>query len=1160
MIRKFINVLMVLFVVILFSNFKTPFSQDKSINSLSFTNITFKAGISNPEISATLGGHAAIFSDVDSDGFPDLYFTMLFDKPMADQFFYNIGDTTFVEEAVTRNISDFDGGSHGACFADLDNDGDFDLFNGTTYGNGEEQAINRIYQNDGSGFFSDVTNLSGIVSQDWPTRGVFAFDMENDGDLDLYCVTNYLGSEDPPQERNELYRNDGNMKFTAVKNNTLFTAMVGQGGTDTDYDNDGDIDLIIANRTGDLNIFNNNGEGDFTLVRPVSIGIFNRAGDGITAADIDNDADMDLMLVESLTGHLYLNNGNGTFTFQRTFTNISGYMGGFADLGNDSDLDLVFAGYDTCYLNDGNGNYSVGPSIPVDGIEDPRAIGFADIDNDGDLDFAIGCKRSHNYLIRNDLSNGNWLKIKLVSPCGQAGAFGAKIKVFAAYLEDHDEDNELVGFRESRSNNGYLGQDDSVLHFGLGPHDLVDVKVIFSDGSSALRKNISANQIITIDGNDGPQKYHLTVNNGSGDGNYLPGESVQIIATPQIIESSFIKWSGDINYLTDIHNENSILRMPANDISVTAEFQPTSFLWSPFLEWSVQNPTFEGNPFDVISTVTFTHTVSGEMRQTEMFYDQNDDWKFRFTGTKTGEWTYTTSSEDSNLNGLSGSLLIKSNPNPNIVGFMENYGNKWGRMGSEVAFIPQYVMYDTPKYYYNHPIKINDDINVFLDQHGFSGFHTMVNCAWFDLYHNSSDSIKFPNPDLKTFEALELLITKVHAKGGVVHIWAWGDEARRWTPVKWGKNGMEDQRLQRYIAARLGPLPGWSMGYGFDLDEWVEEEDLKQWHDYIQNHSGWKHFLGGRDPGPINANEPFNQIYESLDYSSYEQHRPDFNRYIETINSRKEKPSFSEDRFRIRGITEKDYSMEDVRLGLWRSAMAAGVANIWGNLVNPNLGELRIGNLTGSFPFLKPEWIKTYSLFFKNRFLKDLVVDNSLSDGYTLKHPGNSHYLFFKENSSSMILNLSEVNGRLPAKLIDAKLSYSEIDLGYLFPREQLWTAPYVSDWAIAVGEFKQDDIITTAENKQTVNNFILEQNYPNPFNSSTTLKFYTYKDETVAILIYNVKGQMVKEINFDSKSGFNNFIWDGKDQNNLDISSGVYIIWFLGKEFNSSKKMIRLN
>ena len=53
---------------------------------------------------------------------------------------------------------------------------------------------------------------------------------------------------------------------------------------------------------------------------------------------------------------------------------------------------------------------------------------------------------------------------------------------------------------------------------------------------------------------------------------------------------------------------------------------------------------------------------------------------------------------------------------------------------------------------------------------------------------------------------LELLITKVHAAGGLVHIWAWGDEARRWTPVRWGKNGKVDKRLQRYIAARLGPL------------------------------------------------------------------------------------------------------------------------------------------------------------------------------------------------------------------------------------------------------------------------------------------------------------------------------------------------------------------
>lgn len=102
--------------------------------------------------------------------------------------------------------------------------------------------------------------------------------------------------------------------------------------------------------------------------------------------------------------------------------------------------------------------------MPVAGISDPRAIAFADINDDGDLDFAIAAKRSSNWLVRNDFNSGNWLKVKLVSPLGQAGAFGAKTFVYPAGSIGVTQ----IGHRESKSNYGYLGQDDPLLHFGLG--------------------------------------------------------------------------------------------------------------------------------------------------------------------------------------------------------------------------------------------------------------------------------------------------------------------------------------------------------------------------------------------------------------------------------------------------------------------------------------------------------------------------------------------------------------------------------------------------------------------------------------------------------------------------------------------------------------------
>jgi len=77
---------------------------------------------------------------------------------------------------------------------------------------------------------------------------------------------------------------------------------------------------------------------------------------------------------------------------------------------------------------------------------------------------------------------------------------------------------------------------------------------------------------------------------------------------------------------------------------------------------------------------------------------------------------------------------------------------------------------------------------------------------------------------------------------------------------------------------------------------------------------------------------------------------------------------------------------------------------------------------------------------------------NNLTDGYCLKTPSNIRYVFYKQNTSSIQMDLSEMAGTQPAIAVDTKKEYVEIDLGTLDPTNQVWAAPYQSDWAIAVG------------------------------------------------------------------------------------------------------------
>ena len=92
----------------------------------------------------------------------------------------------------------------------------------------------------------------------------------------------------------------------------------------------------------------------------------------------------------------------------------------------------------------------------------------------------------------------------------------------------------------------------------------------------------------------------------------------------------------------------------------------TVTMWAPYLEWSLSNPTFSGNPFDVVASATFVHGTSGETRLTEMFYDGGNTWKFRFTGTRVGTWTFSTTSSDADLNGHNGTITVGPNPNPGV--------------------------------------------------------------------------------------------------------------------------------------------------------------------------------------------------------------------------------------------------------------------------------------------------------------------------------------------------------------------------------------------------------------------------------------------------------------------------------------------------------------
>jgi hypothetical protein len=282
-------------------------------------------------------------------------------------------------------------GSRSVAWVDVDHDGDLDLFvsNGRSGGRN-----NMFYRNDGTGTL--VRDTSIVIAKDGRSSDGATFgDYDNDGKIDLF-VANWYG------QNNLLYHNSGGAAFTQVTTEPpAANGGFSEAGSWADYDLDGDLDLFVANSGGDLkNFLYRNDGGSFTRIDTgivVTEAVASRHG---AWGDYDNDGDPDLFVAnEGATfNSLYENLGGGTFqkitTGPVVTTVADSWSGSWGDYDNDGDLDL-FVGtngnqLNLLYRNNGDGTFSAAPNGPVT-LTFSWSIGssWVDYDNDGDLDLFV---------------------------------------------------------------------------------------------------------------------------------------------------------------------------------------------------------------------------------------------------------------------------------------------------------------------------------------------------------------------------------------------------------------------------------------------------------------------------------------------------------------------------------------------------------------------------------------------------------------------------------------------------------------------------------------------------------------------------------------------------------------------------------------------------
>jgi len=482
----------------------------------------------------SVGGGAA-FLDYDQDGYIDLFtcsgtWIKGFSKSKKpkktshNHLYHNLKDGTFEDVTESAGLN-FPFYSMGATIGDFNNDGYPDIYI-SNYG------TNTLYKNNGDGTFTDLTKQAKVGGGKECSVGAVWLDYDNDGLLDLY-VGNYLnfdpnykyyyapdGFPGPlayDSQADVLYHNNGDGTFEDVTKKMGIVDVDGRamGVGAADYDNDGFVDIYVANdHTANYLWHNDSGKG-FTDRGTMSGTGFSQAGEAtismsVDFADYNEDGLLDMFVSDNNYCSLYENLGNGLFSDESYSSGISvasgqfvGWSSSFLDYDNDGDPDIfktngelkhAYGQEDQLYENEGNGKFkdvsvNRGKYFKEEYVGRGACVG--DYDNDGDMDIYIENLDSRGRFLRNNKGNkNNWITLNLIGRTSNRDGIGARIKLFAG---------EIVQTAQKKSTTGYLSQNDPRLHFGLLKNNSVDsIEIKWPSGKFQVLKNLKANQIVKV--------------------------------------------------------------------------------------------------------------------------------------------------------------------------------------------------------------------------------------------------------------------------------------------------------------------------------------------------------------------------------------------------------------------------------------------------------------------------------------------------------------------------------------------------------------------------------------------------------------------------------------------------------------------------------------
>lgn len=495
---------------------------------LKFKDITLNAGVGGKN-----QWHSGVtMADVNDDGFLDIYVSVAgyIYADHTNKLYINNHDLTFTEEAKVRGLADNDH-NYQATFFDYDQDGDLDVYtinypfarfysNSQFYRNRmdsiKENETDHLFQNDGKGFYQNVTKKAGLLSYG-QSLGVCVGDFNQDSRYDLYISNDFS----PPDY---YYTNNGDGTFgESLQESFKHTALFGMGADVADFNNDGLLDLMQLDMRPEDNyrrkanlvympykMFQENVKLGFhyqymqnilQLNQGIMTNGLNAFSDianlaGVTSTDwswgplfmdMDNDGWKDIFIATGIRRDINNNDFFKLLTKPSFRARYSSILQIIRDIPSEKIPNFAFRNNADLTFSEMSSSWG----LDFTGFSNGAAYG--DLDNDGDLDIVVNNIDSVAMLFENraeELSRNNYIRFKLDGPAGNRFGLGTKIQL---------EYQGQKQFQELTLTRGFQSSVEPIIHFGTGNSDVIQKVIItWSDGRQQILNSVSTNQLLCI--------------------------------------------------------------------------------------------------------------------------------------------------------------------------------------------------------------------------------------------------------------------------------------------------------------------------------------------------------------------------------------------------------------------------------------------------------------------------------------------------------------------------------------------------------------------------------------------------------------------------------------------------------------------------------------